>query len=59
MFDKEKYVAENTKNNNGSCDNEGDNYNYPSFKLTSEQLTQAIIYSEILGKPKCKTRRRR
>jgi len=28
------------------------------FELTNEQLTQAIIYSEILGKPRCKTRRR-
>lgn len=29
------------------------------IELTNEQLTQAIMYSEILGKPKCKTRRRR
>jgi len=29
-----------------------------SFQLDNEKLAQAIIYSEILGKPKCKTRRR-
>jgi len=39
-------------------DSEGMKEQQLVFELTNEQLTQAIIYSEILGKPKCKTRRR-
>jgi hypothetical protein len=39
--------------------NEEDYCQKLSFELTNRQLTQAILYSEILGKPKCKTRRRR
>jgi len=58
-------VTDNIKSSNESSDSGKDNYKSPSFELTQAfelthtQLREAIIYSEILGKPKCKTRRRR
>ena len=64
-------VTDNIKSSNESSDSGKDNYKSPSFELTQPyeltqkvelthtQLREAIIYSEILGKPKCKTRRRR
>jgi len=45
--------------NNSKCNNiEEFKEEEFSFQLDKEKLAQAIIYSEILGKPKCKTRRR-
>ena len=59
MMDEKNYVIANAKNNSDSNYSEGNNYQYTSFELTNKQLTQAIQYSEVFGKPKCKTRRRR
>jgi hypothetical protein len=59
MIDEKKHVIADVKNNSDSNYSEGNNYQFSSFELTNKQLTQAIQYSEVFGKPKCKTRRRR
>jgi len=65
MFDRKTSATDNIKGSNESYDSGKGSYKSPPFELTqvfeltNKQLREAIIYSEILGKPKCKTRRRR
>jgi hypothetical protein len=59
MIDKKTCVMDDIKKSSETYNNEGDDYQQPPFELTNKQLIQAIMYSEIFGKPKCKTRRRR
>jgi hypothetical protein len=64
LYEEKNNVAnKGDKNNNNSICNSSKIHdtnksgNSPfSFKLTNQNLMEAIIYSEILGKPKCKSR---
>lgn len=60
-YTKQNLIASTTKNNPGiedsprTCDNKGNN---PLLiRLTNQNLMEAVIFSEILGKPKSKRRR--
>ncbi len=61
IMSEEKDNIENNSSNNNSlkeCKNNDLDYNPLSIRLTNQNLMEAIVYSEILGKPKCKGRGR-
>jgi hypothetical protein len=58
---KEKDIIENNSSNNNSLKDYKNNnldYNPLPMRFTNENLLEAVVYSEILGKPKCKRRGR-
>ena len=57
--EKRNVTNKNSSSNDGKIHNTNISENSPlSIKLTNQNLMEAIIYSEILGKPKCKRRGR-
>jgi ribonuclease HIII len=61
IMSKEKENIENNSSNNNSLKDYKNNnldYNHLSVRFTNENLMEALLYSEILGKPKCKRRGR-
>jgi ribonuclease HIII len=53
-------IENNSCNNNNLKDykNSNSDYNHLSIRFTNQNLMEALLYSEILGKPKCKRRGR-
>lgn len=60
LYEEKSNVANKDRNINSSKKNDINKLgNNPlSIKLTNQNLMEAVIYSEILGKPKCKRRGR-
>lgn len=64
-IDEESMSNKNNRSNTrklNTCNNNEENKNLGntplSIKLTNQNLMEAVIYSEILGKPRCKRRGR-
>jgi hypothetical protein len=61
IISEEKDNIENNSSNNNSIKDYKNNdldYNPLSIRFTNQNLMEAVVYSEILGKPKCKDRGR-